>query len=160
MIRKHSLINLIDIVLVLILIATVIVFSYLSFNGSERFDFAQKENLTLTMRVKDIPRKYEGLIKINDNVFCDALAEAFGKVKAVSYTNSSVEFLDKVTNTSSIYKSPDKLDVLMTVECEAHVENNAYVIGNVNVAIGDVLNISTPSFTFSATIIKIETNEA
>lgn len=159
MIRKHSLISLIDIILVLILILTVVVFSYLSFIGSERFDFTQKENLTLTMRVKDIPRKYEGLIKINDNVFCDALTDAFGKVKAVSYTNSSVEYLDKVTNTSSIYKSPDKLNILMTVECEAHVDSNTYVIGDVNVAVGDVLNISTPSFTFSATIIKIETNE-
>lgn len=157
--RKRALISLVDIILVLIIIVFTVILSSLSFTESSRVDFSQKTPLTVTLRIKEIPRKHDSLIKANDSVCYSENISPFGKIKYVSYTNSSVEFLDKLTNTSAIYKSPDKLDVLFSIECEAIINEYENIIGGKAVKVGDSLNLSTPDYSFCATVINIEVDE-
>lgn len=157
--KKYTLVNVVDVLLLLVLLVFVVITFYVNFGNGTRVDISQKEKLVVTLRVNQIPRKHEGKINSKDIVNFGSGMEKFGKVKAVNYVASSVEFIDKLTNTSSIYKSPDKTDVILSVECDASVDDDAYMINDENVSLGNVLSLSTPDYSFQATIIKIEKNE-
>ena len=157
--KKHTLFSFVDIILAaLIFVFTATIATY-NFKNNERFDFTVKESITLSLRVKEMPKKYEENVKLKDSVYLGDDTESIGKIKYVSFSNSSVEFLDKLTNTSAIYKSPDKVDMIISVDCEAVFQEGTFVINDTNVSAGDIIDVSTTGYSFKATVIKIEKNE-
>ena len=157
--NKHTLFSFVDILLILFLFIVCAVFAAHNFNNNERFYFTPEYNISVTLRVKEMPKKYEDIIVIKDNLYLENKNESIGKIKYISFTNSSVEFLDKLTNTSAIYKSPDKIDMLISVDCNAVFADEKYYIDDIIFEAGETISISIPKYSFDATIIKIEKNE-
>ena len=157
--KKHTIFSFVDILLVVFIFTLTATLATYSFRNNERFDFATKESITITFRAKEMPKKYEDNIKIKDSLYFNDSSDSFGRIKYINFSNSSVEFLDKLTNTSSIYKSPDKIDMILSADCEAVITDGVYLVNDVTINTGDVVELSAPNYSFSATIIKIEKNE-
>ena len=151
-------INFIDILLVVIILTVLAVFLKIFFEASTQIDVSQKEAVTVTLRIKDIPVKHSDLIKNGDTVFLFDSEKDFGTVKYVNYNSESVEFLDKLTNTSTIYKSPDKSTALLLIEAFAEAEKESFVISGITINKSDVISLFTPYYSFDATVINVERN--
>lgn len=157
--NKSARINYVDIILFVLAAIIVAIFVFINFNGNSLLDFSQKDSVTLTLRVRDIPLKHSHLIKTGDTAYFSLDEQTLGKVKYVSYDAETVEFLDKLTNTSTIYKTPDKCTALLLVECEAVESDGAYMISDRKLSQGDIVDAFVSGYSFSATVIKIENDE-
>ena len=140
--------NYVDFLIAVVSAFVLVIFLSEIFSNTSRIDFSPKETITLTLRIKDIPLKHSGLIKNGDNVFFADDGEALGKIKYISYDDETMEFLDKLTNASSIYKSPDKKTALMLVEISAEPRDDGYYISGVKVGKGDEIRAFVPCFRF------------
>jgi len=152
-------INYVDIILFITAAVIIVIFSFISFDGSSQIDFTQKDTVTLTLRIRNIPLKHTQLIKNGDTACFTSDEQTLGKIKYVNYDDETVEFLDKFTNTSTVYKTPDKCTALLLVECEAVFENGVFTVSNKELKQGDSIEAFVPDYSFTATVIKIENDE-
>lgn len=157
--NKFWRINYIDVIIFVLAICIVSVLFIMNFQGKSQIDFSQKESITLTLRVRDIPLKHSHLIKNGDTVYFSDNEDVFGEIKFVSYDNDTIEFLDKLTNTSKIFKTPDKCSALLLLECDAKNSDGIYSVNGRRIELGDTIETFTPEFSFTSTILKIESNE-
>lgn len=151
--------NYVDLLLALVALVLLSIFITINFKDSAQVDFSQKETVTLTLRVKNIPIKHSGLIKNRDTVYFSNSEESAGIIKYVSYDSETVEFLDKLTNTATTYKSPDKKTALILIESKADYINDEYLISGRKISVGDSLELYVPEFSFEATVINLENNK-
>ncbi len=151
-------INFVDVLLTVTLVIVLAVFVSVFFKNNSQIDFSKKEPITLTMRIKNIPIKHSGLIKSGDNVYFSENEKDLGKIKYVGYDSETVEFLDKLTNTSTTYKSPDKNTALILIEAQAELIDDDYVISGQTVRKSETVSAFVSTYAFDATIINIENN--
>lgn len=151
--------NYVDVLIAVVSVIVLVIFASEIFKNNSRFDFTPKEPITLTLKVKNIPLKHSGLLKNGDSVFFTENDEILGKIKYISYDHEMVEFIDKLTNASSIYKSPDKNTALMLVEANAEIKEDGYYISGVKVNKSDEVNAFVPAYSFDATVVNIENNK-
>ena len=154
--NKSTRVNYVDIILLFVAVIIVAMFMFLNFDGNSQIDFSQKETVTLTLRIRNIPLKHSHLIKNGDMTYFASDEELLGKVKYVSYDDETVEFLDKLTNTSTIYKTPDKCTALLLLECEGTEADGVLSIGSRNIQQGDLVEAFVSNYSFSATVLKVE----
>lgn len=156
---NHKRLNYVDLLLAIAIIIILTIFISTFFGNTSKVDFTAKETITVTMRIKDIPIKHAGLIKNGDDVFFSENEEAFGIVKYVSYDDETVEFLDKLTNTSTIYRAPDKKTALVLVEAEAEFTDGNYFINSKKIEKSDTAELFVPAYSFTATVVNIDNNK-
>ncbi len=156
---SKSRINFVDIILFAIAFAIVTVFVLANFGDSAQIDFTQKDTVTLTLRIRNIPLKHSQLIENGDTAYFASDEQTLGKIKYVNYDVETVEFLDKFTNTSTVYKTPDKCTALLLVECEAVSAGGVFTVSGKELQQGSNIEAFVPGYSFTATIIKIENNE-
>ncbi|MBQ7398942.1 MAG: DUF4330 family protein [Clostridia bacterium] len=157
--NSHRGLNYVDI---LLLAASALVFAILIsvfFKNSSQIDFSPKETITLTLKVKDVPIEHSKLIKADNTLYYADTERVFGKVKYASYSEETVEFVDKLTNTSAIYKSPDKQTALLLVEASAELIGKDFYVSDCKLAVGDAVELFAPAYSFSATVVKIESDK-
>lgn len=158
--NKLWIINFVDIIILAVLVLAAIVLSNFFFADSAKIDFVPKQAVSLTLRVNDIPLKHDGLIRNGDTVYLENRNDGFGKIKRIDYSKATVEFTDKLTNTATTYKSPDKLNALILVECEALVTDDGNIfINDLPVQRGDMLQLCSPDYAFEATVINSVINK-
>ena len=153
---NYKRLNFVDLLLILLTLSVISIFMIIYFNNSSKVDLIAKETVTLTLRVRNIPIKHASNIKNGDNVYLTTSEEHIGTVKYVSYDNETVEFLDKLTNTSTIYKSPDKKTALVLVDVKADLIDGDYYVGDQKLLKGNMLEAFVPLYSFSSTIVNID----
>lgn len=156
---NHRILNYVDLLLAITAIIILTVFIAIFFKGHTQVDFTAKETITLTLRIKEIPIRHSGLIKNGENIYLTSSEKSFGIVKYISYDNETVEFIDKQTNASTIYKAPDKMTALLLVEATAEQVDGEYYISDTVVKKSDHIDLHSPSFAFTATVVNIENNK-
>ena len=152
-------INYVDLLMAVVLISILVIFVSEIFRDSSRVDFTTKETVTLTLRVKDIPLKHSGLIRNGDTMYFADDEKELGKIKYVSYDSEKVEFLDKLTNASSIYNSPDRKTVLMLVDASAEKRQDGYYVSGKKISESNEIYAFVPAFSFTATVVNIENDK-
>lgn len=151
--------NFVDLLLTVTAIIIISIFFTVFFKNSSQIDFTEKESVTVTLRVKDIPAKHSGIIKNADIICFSSDDEQLGSVKYINYDEETVEFLDKLTNTSAIYRAPDKRTALLLVDAMAENAGDMYTIAGKTLSKGDIIELYTPAFSFSATVVNVENDK-
>ncbi len=156
---SKSRINYVDVILLAIAVVIVAVFAIANFGESSQVDFTRKDTVTLTLRIRNIPLKHSQLIKNGETAYFACDEQILGKIKYVNYDDETVEFLDKFTNTSTVYRTPDKCTALLLVECEAVLTDGVFTVSGRELQQGGSIEAFVPGYSFTATVIKIENNE-
>ena len=154
--NKNRKFNFVDVCLLLIALCVITVFLSMLFSGASKIDFTPKETITLTMRVRNIPIKHSSYIANGNEIYFADDESLLGTVKYASYDFETVEFTDKLTNTSTTYKAPDKKAALLLIEAKAEIKDGNFYVAGRKLEKADTVNLFVPSYSFTATIINIE----
>jgi hypothetical protein len=155
--KKKFRLNAVDVVIIVLVVAAIAVVGYVLL--SERDEVApQSEKLKIdyVLMVTEMRSVYEDNVKVGDVVY-DADTDKFvGKVVQVSSSVSKRTGTDLKTGDMVVSDLENRRDLFVTVEADAEITDNVYLVNGLTIVVGGVMNFSTPNLTQAANIVSIE----
>ena len=158
--KKRFRFNFIDVILIFVILAALACLFYLfTSHQTENSGSTGKYDVVYTIEVRTIRDEFKNLVNVGDKVVDAVQLFTIGEVTDVSYKNSDYTTFDRENGTLVHYDYPGFLDMTLTVRASANLENNTYMIGGYELAVGVLVSFRTPSYTASGYCTTITATE-
>lgn len=153
--------NIID-ALIIILVAAVGIGIYFIFFGNKGVapttdsDEPQISKVRYVLQVNQLPADYFDNIKVGETVIDYGTHTDAGTVVAVDYENYVYVGHDKTTGEQKLTPVEDSINLYVTVEGEAVMENESYYINDTSIYVGKRLDMMMPDLFCCGNLISLE----
>jgi hypothetical protein len=146
--KKKISFNLIDVILVVIALASIAVLVFL-FNNKEIVKPNGKENVKIeyTVTLSPVREEYINLVKIGDKVINTAVMENCGEVVSVSNSDYYYVGTNSETGESVSTPYPGMKTIVIKIRATATKTAYGYSVNGFDIVIGEDVSIRVPDFT-------------
>ena len=138
--------NVIDMLIILIIVVAAFFLVYCLILGNDISDLGAKNaEVEYSVIIPKADIIFKDSISVGDNVTDPKTGNSLGTVKKISYSVSFERVTDDDGN-EKLYINPDKIDIAVTISCNAKTKNNKYRISGVILAIGKYIDVCFPDY--------------
>ena len=155
--KKKFRFNIVDAVIIILVLGAIAVVGYVLL--SERDTVApdtERVKIDYVLMVNEMRSVYADNVKVGDEVYESETEKQVGTVVQVSTTASKRTGVNRQTGEQVITELDDRRDLYITVEAEAELTDNLYIVNGYNVLVGGVLTFVTPNLTQAANVVSVE----
>lgn len=155
--KKKSRFNVVDAVIILFVAAAVAVFGYVFLNEKTVGTAgAEKVTIQYVLKVGEIKDMFTGNIVKGDQVYDADSDKSLGTVVAVSSAPSKRVGTNSATGAQVASEIEGRSDLYVTIEAEAKVIDEKYLVDGFHVVVGSVVNFVTPNLYAPSNIVSVE----
>lgn len=158
--KKRFRFNAVDAVIVILVLAAAAVVGYVIFTEKNNVaPQAEKVRINYVMMVNEMRSVYTDKVKVGDEVYESESEKYIGKVVQVSSTASKRTGTNRSNGDQVVTELENRRDLYVTVEADAELTDNLYIVNGFNVIVGGTLSFVTPDLTQPCNIISVEAIE-
>ena len=138
--------NVIDMLIIMIIVVASFFLVYCIILGNDVSDLGAKNaeiEYSVIMQKTDI--RFKDCLSIGDNVTDPKTGKSLGTVKKISYSTSFERVTDDDGN-EKLYANPDKIDLAITISCNAKIKDGKYSVSGVLIAVGNYIDVRFPNY--------------
>lgn len=154
--KKKSILNIVDITIILVIVA-IIVGSFLKSSQSRIFFGSHNTvKISYTVVISGAERELRQAINAGESVFLKDSGKNCGTISNIRKSPSKTYIVDDESDELLIKYDTSKLDITLTVTADAVKNHNGYLIcDSIFIAKGKVLNMFTEFSLFEGTITNV-----
>lgn len=157
--KRKSGFNIIDVLIILLVLAVGFGAYFLFFRSDAAMDENvgdEKVKVRYVLQVSELPAEYKDNIKAGEPVIDCATHISAGDIVAVGSEDFVYVGHDKTTGEQKLTTVKDYVNLYITVEGEASLFKEMYVINNTSVYVGKKIDLMMPELFCGSTCISME----
>ena len=155
--RGKSAVNVIDVLLILIILAVGAVLAYVFvFSGRGEAHVPQMHTVRYVVELKNIRNEFAGHITVGEKAIDSVAMYNIGTVVAYEEKDATYIGTDLIRGEPVVSAYPERKNLYVTIEAQAYLDDNAYVIDGYQVAVGLNVGLKLPNFVGSGYCISLD----
>ncbi len=152
---KHIL-NAFDIVIVIIILLIITVFGMKIYNKSSSI-LQDTQKFYFTIEALELDKDFQEKISIGDQIRDNIHGYFYGKVSDIKFKSAKKITENNVTGEFVLSQIPDKIDIEITVECDANISDDAITVDTNPIRLGKLMSLKSKGYVVYGYIINMET---